>query len=96
MIDFYKNTRDPQPEAFSDSLNEYGIEEKVFFYPGDVVTIRQDIPNKPTMLVVKKQTMTIRDGENKQQVLRGIVCKWFTTTGELQEALFSSKDLIKL
>lgn len=73
-----------------------GTQDKVFFYPGDVVTIKQEIPNKPTMLVVKKQTMTIRDGDTKQQILRGIVCRWWTNDGTLQEALFSSKDLIKL
>ena len=29
---------------------------KQYFLPGDVVTLRQDIPNKPIMLVVKKET----------------------------------------
>ena len=30
------------------------MEDKIFFQPGDVLTIRQDIPNKPIMIVVKK------------------------------------------
>ena len=30
------------------------MEDKIFFSPGDVVTIRQNIPNKPTMLVDRK------------------------------------------
>lgn len=36
------------------------MEEKVFYQPGDVVTLRQDIPYKPQMIVVKKETMTFR------------------------------------
>ena len=30
--------------------------DKIYFNPGDMVTLRQDIPNKPTMIVVKKIT----------------------------------------
>jgi hypothetical protein len=69
---------------------------KQFFLPGDVVTIRQDIPNKPIMLVVKKITKTIRTESLKGDFFQGILCRWFTTTGELQEAPFNTKDLIKL
>ena len=29
--------------------------EKVFFSPGDVVTLKQDIANKPEMVVIKKE-----------------------------------------
>ena len=29
------------------------MEEKVYFMPGEVVTLKQDIPNKPVMIVVK-------------------------------------------
>lgn len=36
------------------------MEEKVYFMPGEVVTLKQDIPNKPVMIVVKKETMSIR------------------------------------
>ena len=28
--------------------------EKIFFLPGDTVTLKQDLPNKPIMLVVQK------------------------------------------
>lgn len=71
-------------------------EPKQFFLPGDVVTIRQDIPNKPTMIVVKKVTKTIRTSDVKNDFFQGILCKWFTTTGKLQESVFNTKDLIKL
>lgn len=69
---------------------------KQFFLPGDVVTIRQDIPNKPVMLVVKKVTKTIRIQNSKNDFFQGILCRWFTTDGVLQESVFNTKDLIKL
>lgn len=70
--------------------------EKQFFLPGDVVTIRQDIPNKPKMLVVRKVTKTITIHNNKNDYFQGILCRWFTTEGLLQEAIFNTKDIFKL
>lgn len=46
------------------------------------------------MLVVKKETSIFKHKEDKRNVLRGIRCRWFTTTGELQEEVFNTKDLI--
>lgn len=51
--------------------------EKVFFQPGDLVTLKQDIPNKPIMIVVKKETRTFKldtpmDGKNTVEYFRGI------------------------
>ena len=69
-------------------------EDKVFFQPGDVVTLKQDIPNKPIMIVDHKVETTFkREGV---KTLRGIACRWFTTSGQLQQDIFSTKDLIKL
>lgn len=70
-------------------------ETKQFFLPGDIVTLRQDIPNKPTMIVVKKVTKTIRTETLRGDFFQGILCRWFTTQGQLQEALFNTKDLQK-
>ncbi len=76
------------------------MEEKIFLNPGEIVTLKQDIPNKPVMLVVKKETSVFKHDSkrlnNKKPILIGIRCRWFTTTGELQEATFSTKDLIKV
>jgi uncharacterized protein YodC (DUF2158 family) len=71
--------------------------EKIYFMPGDVVTLKQDVPNKPTMIVVKKKTLTIKpkDGD-KSDFFQGILCMWFTLNGELQKEVFSTKDLIKI
>lgn len=69
------------------------MEDKIFFQPGDVVTIRQDIPNKPIMIVVKKVNSMIGKNEDKEGILRGIRCRWFTKDGFLQEDVFNTKDL---
>lgn len=65
------------------------------FFPGDLVSLRQDLPNKPVMIVVRKESTIFRD-ENKNNNLKDIRCRWFTTTNELQEAVWNTKDLIKL
>ena len=51
-------------------------ETKQFFLPGDLVTIRQEIPNKPIMLVVKKISKTVitRD-HTMNEYFQGILCR---------------------
>lgn len=75
-------------------------QDKIFFNAGDVVTLKQDIPNKPVMIVVKKETSLFkhdnRRSEDRQPILKGIRCRWFTSTGELQESVWNTKDLIKI
>lgn len=68
----------------------------IYFNPGDVVQLKQDIPNKPVMIVVKKETSLFKHNrkvDDKRPILKGIRCRWFTTTGELQEAVFNTKDI---
>lgn len=72
------------------------METKQYFLPGDVVTIRQNIPNKPTMLVLKKVTKTIKIGDKNNDFFQGIYCRWFTENKEIQEAIFNTKDLVKI
>lgn len=75
-------------------------EDKTYFLPGQIVKLRQNIPNKPVMLVIKKETSVFKHDSKRlndeKPILIGIRCRWFTTTGELQEATFSTKDLIKV
>ncbi len=71
------------------------MEEKVYFIPGDVVKVRQ-LEVAPAMYVLKKKELTFKDREDKEKILQGIVCRWFTTDGLMQEAVFNTKDLIKL
>lgn len=67
-------------------------DDKTFFRPGDVVTLNKDIPNKPIMIVVRKETNFYKDEYSTMQ-LRGIRCRWFSNDGKLQEATWSTKDL---
>lgn len=72
------------------------MEEKIYFLPGDIVQLKQNIPNKPTMLVVKKETSILKNRISDDNILKGIRCRWFTSNGELQEAIFNTKDIYKL
>ena len=36
------------------------MEEKIYFIPGDLVQLRQNLPNKPIMMVVRKETALIK------------------------------------
>lgn len=72
-------------------------DDKIYFLPGDVVSLKQDIPNKPIMIVVKKETSIFKNqGVDSQPTLKGIKCRWFTTDGLLQEAIWNTKDLQKV
>lgn len=66
---------------------------KIYFVPGQLVTLRQDIPNKPIMLVYRVERSIIRS-DDKNALLKGVKVRWFTENGFLQEAVFSTKDLI--
>ena len=68
----------------------------VFFQPGEVVEVKQNIENKPRMVVksAPKARMPISgDNASKKSVLLGIKCFWFTTDGIYLEHTFNSKDL---
>jgi len=69
-------------------------ESKIFFTPGDIVEMKHDVPNKPRMVVVKIERSIIKKDETNY--LRGVKCRWFTSDGHLQEAVFSTKDLKKV
>ena len=71
-------------------------ENNVFFNAGDVVTLRQDISNKPQMVVVKKVTAIFKNETDKKSILKCIKCMWFTEAGALQEYIFNTKDLKKV
>lgn len=72
------------------------MEEKIYFLPGDIVQLKQNIPNKPIMIVVKKETSILKNRVSDDNILKGIRCRWFTSNGELQEAIFNTKDIYKL
>lgn len=69
------------------------ISDKIFFSPGQIVTLKQDIMNKPKMLVIRVERSIMRNKDGRD-ILKGVKCRWFTDNGFLQEAVFSTKDLI--
>lgn len=69
--------------------------DKVFLQPGDVVTLKQDLPNKPIMMVVRKETNVFKN-QPSGITLKGIRCRWFTKDGFVQEITASTKDLVLL
>lgn len=69
------------------------MEEKIFFKPGDTVILKQNIPNRPKMVVVCKVSSYFRDPKSSNY-FKGIKCRWFNNYMELQEAVFNTKDLI--
>ena len=71
------------------------FEDKVYYNPGDLVTIKHDLPNKPVMMVVEKITRNIiNKSGNTESTFIGIKCRWFDKDQRLEEAIFSTKDLV--
>ena len=56
---------------------EYVNDEKFYYTPGQLVTIRHDIPNKPVMFVVEKVSRQIRNKEtgDSENMFIGIKCR---------------------
>lgn len=75
-------------------INNY-VDEKIYFQPGDMVQMKQNIPHKPKMVVVRIERSIMKNNEGKDY-LKGVRCRWFSEDQKLQEAVFSTKDLIKL
>lgn len=74
--------------------NNITTEEKVFFSPGQLVKMKQELPNSPLMVVYRIERSIMRNLNNGRDILKGCRCRWFTSDGHLQEAVFSTKDLI--
>ena len=81
-----------QEEYQNNDLNN----DRIYLNPGDVVQLKQNIPYKPKMIVIKKITSIFKHDTKRldnRPILKGIKCMWFTTDGTYQEATFSTKDL---
>lgn len=71
------------------------MEEKTYFVPGDHVVLKHDLDHKPEKMLVKEKVERFiqnKDGKT-ESIFLGIKCIWFNKNGELQEAVFSTKDL---
>lgn len=56
--------------------NDYD-ENRVFYNPGDIVTVKHDVPNKPVMFVIEKCTRSLfnKDTQEIENVFLGIKCR---------------------
>ena len=62
------------------------MEESIYFKPGDIVRLKQDVPNVPQMIVVKKETLLFKSkDEDKKNGLKGNLQGAIKLTGELRE-----------
>ena len=68
---------------------------QVYFNPGMVVRVKHEIENRPKMFVVEKVTRSLINKETgeKENLFLGIKCRWFDNNYDLQEAVFSTKDI---
>ena len=68
-----------------------------YFCPGDLVKVRHNIDFRPVMFVTEKVSRNIKnkDTNEYETMFLGIKCRWFNANGDLQEAVFSTKDLVK-
>jgi uncharacterized protein YodC (DUF2158 family) len=50
------------------------------------------------MFVVEKVTRSVRNNDTKdfENMFLGMKCRWFDNNGNLQEGVFSTKDLVKV
>ncbi len=67
--------------------------EKIFYNPGELVKVKQ-LNNSPVMYVVEKVSRSYMNDQKKENIFIGIKCRWFDVNMQLQEAIFSTKDLI--
>ena len=67
----------------------------IFFNKGDVVRVKQDIENRPNMVVRKINKTKFKSDNQEANVLLSINCFWFDVNGNYQQADFSTKDLEK-
>lgn len=69
--------------------------EKIFFNAGQIVRLKhENLENVPNMMVTEKVSRSMIKNGEKETIFMGIKCRWFDKNGVLQEAIFSTKDLI--
>lgn len=69
--------------------------DKCFYSAGDLVQVKHDIEFKPVMWIVEKCQRHIKNSDtgDYESCFIGMKCRWFNANGDLQEAIFNTKDL---
>ena len=69
-------------------------EVRIYYNPGDKVKVRH-FEDAPVMYVIEKVTKNISHrSADPESIFIGIKTRWFDKENRLQEAIFSTKDLI--
>lgn len=68
--------------------------EKIFFSAGDLVTLKQELPNKPVMLVQTVDKIPMKEGDRVS--LLGVTCIWFSVDHAMHKCRFNTKDIKKV
>jgi len=69
--------------------------ENLFYAPGDIVTIRHNVPNKFIGWIVEKVNRNVKNADGGyDNLFVGMKVRWFDNNGDLQEAVVSTKDLM--
>lgn len=77
------------------NMNNFENSTQIFLSPGDLVVVKHNIENKPKMFIVEKVSKNVRTTDNEvQPMFMGMKCRWFDNNGDLQECVFSTKDLM--
>ena len=76
-------------------MNNYEMPAQIFLAPGNLVRVKHEIENRPVMFVVEKVSKNVRNSETNEisPMFMGMKCRWFNNNGDLQEGVFSTKDL---
>lgn len=75
-------------------MNNLNVEQ-LFYTPGDIVTIRHNVPNKFVGWIVEKVNRNVKNTEGSyDNLFVGMKVRWFNNNGDLQEAVISTKDLM--
>lgn len=74
-------------------MNELN-ETYCYYAPGDIVTIKHNVPNKFVGWVVEKSSRNVKSADGSiEPTFLGMKVRWFNKNGDLQEAIVNTKDL---
>lgn len=74
---------------------ETKLKPRVYFSPGDLARVKQNIENKPLMVVKSVDKIDNPIGGETTSLL-GVTCFWFDANKVLQQHRFNTKDLKKV
>lgn len=70
-------------------------ENYCYYAPGQLVRVRHNVEFRPKMWITEKCSRNIKNPTSGaiEPSFIGMKCRWFNADGDLQEGIFSTKDL---